>query len=403
MNCSYNLKKSLKIALLISGLLVGCGNPDKKTDRKATGPFHPRIIFKDQTAPEEFQKLITEFRVIPIEYSTDKIIGEIDIVKPDGDDFLVLDYNDQSIKKISHDGKITGSFSHRGKGPGEYRTLDDFLVHPDTHEIIVVGASSKKIIFYDSSGIFLREFKLDFWGRRMALLSEDKIICFSDRVSQNDDPPFYQLNIIDLQGRILRRYHPYDIPWSTWVFSRSELIPNNNEIFVHTFFDYNLFRINQQMDLDTLVVFDFGTHAYDTSGFARLSQEESGERRTQSPRLLFQYGTFVFEDYCYLTAGGNDMGSYWGYGRYDQDFIVHKNINNGRYLCFYNGWPVIAPMGKIGNELVSWIDLVHLLDIWDQHPEEKVKAESHPEFKKIMDKMDIEGNPVLMLYSLRRE
>jgi len=401
MNCSYNLKKSLKIALLISGLLVGCGNPDKKTDSKATGSFHPRIIFKDQTAPEEFQKIISDFRIIPIEYSPDKIIGEIYMVKPDGEDFLVLDYKDQSIKKISHTGKITGSYSHRGKASGEYHALDDFLVHPDSHEIIVLDGFSKKIIFYDSLGIFLREFKLDFRGQRMALLDDDKIVCFSDRCANKDEPPFYQLNIIDLQGRILRRYHPYDIPWSTWVFSRSELIPNNNEIFVHTFFDYNLFRINKQLKLDTVVVFNFGTHAYDTIGFARLSQGESMERREQSPGSLFQGRTFVIGYYCYLHIVGK-TGVYAGYGRYDQDFIVYKR-SKGSYLCFYNGWPVIEPLGKIGNELVTWIDPIHLLEIWDQHPEEKVMAESHPEFKKIMDKMDIEGNPVLMLYSLKRE
>jgi hypothetical protein len=156
------------------------------------------------------------------------------------------------------------------------------------------------------------------------------------------------------------------------------------------------------MDMDTVVVFDFGTYAYDTSGNARLSERENADRRTQSRRFLYQSTTIAFEDYCYLSAGGNGRG-YWGYGRYDQDLIVHKKIGNGRYLCFYNGWPVIMPLGKIGNELVSWIDLIHLLDIWEKNPEEKVKAESHPEFKMIMDKMNIEGNPVLMLYSLKRE
>jgi len=396
-----NLKNLLKIAFLISGLLVGCGTPDKKTDRQATGPLRPKIIIKDQTATEEFLKLISSFRVLPIEYSPDKIVGEIDVVKADGEGFLVLDYKDQSIKRISKSGKISGSFSHLGKGPGEYRTLDDFVVHPDTHEIIVVGASSKKIIFYDSTGLLQREFNLDFWARRIALLSKDKLICYSDRMTNDNDLPFYEIHIIDLQGRVLRKYHPFYSSWSSWVFSRSELIPNNSEIFSHTFYDYCLLRVNQQMDLDTVVVFDCGIHAYDTIGSSRLSQVESMNRRTQ-PRKLFLYVALVIEDYCYLSAGGNGLGSFWGYGRYDQELTLHKR-SKGRNICFYNGWPVIAPMGKIGNELISWIEPVYLLDIWEKNPEEKVKAESHPEFKKIMDKMDIGGNPVLMLYSLKRE
>ena len=154
MNCIHNLKNPLKIVFLISSLFVSCGNPDKKTDRQATGPLRPKIIIKDQTAPEEFLKLISSFRVLPIEYSPDKIVGEIDVVKADGEGFLVLDYKDQSIKRISKTGKITGSFSHLGKGPGEYRTLDDFVVHPDTHEIIVVGPLQRRLFSMTLQGYY---------------------------------------------------------------------------------------------------------------------------------------------------------------------------------------------------------------------------------------------------------
>ena len=399
-NGSVNLVKSYCIVWLISGFLVGCGNPDKKTDSKATGPFHPRIILKDQTAPEEFLKLISSFRVIPIEYSPDKIIGQIDKVVPDREDFLVLDYKSQSIKRISKAGKITGSFSHKGQAAGEYLILDDFVVHPVSHEIIVMDGLGRKIIFYDSSGSFQREFKLDFWGQNLAILSNDKIICFSDRRAGNYEPPFYHLNIVDLNGKILKRYLPYYSPWTFWIFLRS-LVENNDGIFLCKYFDYNLYRINQQMDLDTVAVFDFGPYSMDTSGLARVTGKVKIAREKQSKGKLFLGMTFVFDDFCYLESFGG-KGSYWGYGLYNQDFILHKRSEE-RYICFYNGWPVIEPMGEIGNELISWIEPVYLLDIWEKNPEEKEKAESHPEFKMIMDRMDIEGNPVLMLFSLKRE
>ncbi|MCX6223170.1 MAG: 6-bladed beta-propeller [Bacteroidia bacterium] len=384
------------ILILISGLLTGCGHPGKKV----AGPFHPKIILDEKEAPEEFENLVSDFRVIPIEYSADKIIGEISKVVPDRQDFLVLDNKGQSIKRISQSGKITGSFSHEGKAAGEYLSMYDFAVHPVSHEVILLDGEGRKIIYYDSSGKYLREFKIDFWALRMAMLSDDRIICLGDRNAGRSDPPYYHLNIIDLEGRVLQSCLPYYSLWLLWV-PPQYLAGDNNEIFVVKYHDYNLYRINQQMELDTAAVFDFGTYSGDTAGMARLPfSEHIATSLKHMNEKLFPGTTFIFDSYCYLETFGKDI--YRGFGRFDRDLTVYKGNKDG-YLCFYEGWPVMAPGGKIGNGLISWIDPVILMDIWDRHPVEKARAESNPEFKKIIDQMDIEGNPVLMLYRLKRE
>jgi hypothetical protein len=71
---------------------------------------------------------------------------------------FISDYD--RLLKFDNKGNFLKQIGEKGRGPGEYPSLGNFLIDEDNREIFVL--SSRIVLVFDFEGNFKRDFKIDF-------------------------------------------------------------------------------------------------------------------------------------------------------------------------------------------------------------------------------------------------
>jgi hypothetical protein len=172
---------------------------------------------------------------------------------------------------------------------------------------------------------------------------------------------------------------------------------NQGDVIINCFLDYHVYKIGEDLNFDTLALFDYGAYSFDTTNLASINRGIM--KRVQQGGGTYGLGDlFLFgQSGLLLSRIGED--TYWACGNLNQDFKLSKREKE-RYLDFFHGWPVVEPMGKIGDMLVTWIEPVYLIELWEKYPDQRKEALSYPEYREIIDKLTVDGNPVLFFYRI---
>lgn len=86
---------------------------------------------------------------------------------------FVSDYD--KLLKFDRNGNFVKQIGKKGRGPGEYPSLGNFIIDEDNQEIFVL--SSRIVLIFDFQGNFIRDFKIDFPCRQF-MLNQNKELIF---------------------------------------------------------------------------------------------------------------------------------------------------------------------------------------------------------------------------------
>lgn len=131
-----------------------------------------------QTVP---YKLIKSIKFIPLETKNDNLLGKVNKIFATNDIIYVLDMRyTKKIFAFNKEGKYLNSIGHRGKGPGEYLSINDFIVDEKRNTLQILDSELRKVLIYDAiNGKFIKEFKLNFWATEFAMPSNNTLLFFS--------------------------------------------------------------------------------------------------------------------------------------------------------------------------------------------------------------------------------
>lgn len=109
------------------------------------------------------------------------------VVVDSKDNIYVLDHGYQRIRKYNEKGEYLLTVGRQGEGPGEYP--NPLTIAIDQQDRLYVAGLGTRIIIYDESGEYLKEFKHDFPGSVIKSLAADSrnnvyLVCI-DLVDQN--------------------------------------------------------------------------------------------------------------------------------------------------------------------------------------------------------------------------
>lgn len=161
MTFTKSLFKLLLICLAVTGaLLIGCKGGDCKENAETTVIYAP---LKEKANPDSLPLRSVLFeRIDTVRLSADKLegcLGAVVDVKLT-DDYIFVQSADERLLMYDKNGEFIRQIGFKGRGRGEYTSLQDFDILPGKEEIYLSELMSDNILVYSFRGEFLRKISL---------------------------------------------------------------------------------------------------------------------------------------------------------------------------------------------------------------------------------------------------
>lgn len=128
----------------------------------------------------------------------DKSILKVNKVIEYDEKLLLLDKKSSNLLEFTLNGDFIKIIGVKGNGPREYKSINDFSVHKNRNEIIILDYES--MLFYDLNGNFKNKVYLgsNLYPNSLSIL-DDNHIAFNVSVNGNEN---YKLLITDIHGNV---------------------------------------------------------------------------------------------------------------------------------------------------------------------------------------------------------
>lgn len=152
------MKLNLFLILILLVLVTSCSS-NKSSEIQIEVPSIKAELDNPQTI--RTSDFFEEVTYIPLETSDDFLLGYIGRMVIQGNSIYVM--SGKSVYAFDLEtGKGKLNISKLGSGPGEYKSLFDFIVDKETNDIELLDNNGRKVFVYDSNGKYLRSLDLPF-------------------------------------------------------------------------------------------------------------------------------------------------------------------------------------------------------------------------------------------------
>ena len=190
------------LLLMISGIiLLSSCHRNRPATNAAT--LHPPLRTAEH--PLHLSDIVDSLSYIKLATDTSNLIGVIDKIIPLQDRILIVDKDiTQTIYIFDKSGRFIRKINKKGRGPGEYLSLNDVAVDVSNKRLIVLDDIAQKLSIFTYEGEFIEKIGLDFITTSIAYLGNNKLACYCDYISN----PIYSIRskspnliLFDLQTR----------------------------------------------------------------------------------------------------------------------------------------------------------------------------------------------------------
>ena len=170
--------KRNKIIIILSFIAfnyLSCGHIDEANE----GIWNVYIPLKNENKTDLalISELSNHMDTIYLSSNDNCIVGRIEDVLIDNDVLFIVSNN--SILKFSIDGIYLDKIERRGRGHGEYISINRIDLLPSKKEIYIFDRNSKKILVYSYDGNFIRNIDLEDYPQDFAILPNGDLLYFT--------------------------------------------------------------------------------------------------------------------------------------------------------------------------------------------------------------------------------
>ncbi|MFH0843829.1 MAG: 6-bladed beta-propeller [Bacteroidota bacterium] len=139
----------------------------------------------------------SKLEYIPLETGSDFLIKSVDNIFINDSFIFIGDYN-QRLLLFDINGKYLRQIGKIGKGPGEYQSVENFVVGNKQKEIYIL--SYREVNIFDFTGQFKRDFRLDFPCSEIIMDDNGDLILHPFSSAQPTTDPVYSWYVYDNKG-----------------------------------------------------------------------------------------------------------------------------------------------------------------------------------------------------------
>lgn len=375
------------LLILAFPVLFSCGRDNAISDylREFTNDSTTVIEVRFDEKPISFQDIIDSCSLVPLETTSDCVIGSIEKIVEDEGRVYVLDREvSKSLFMFDSKGKFLGTIGRMGRGPGEYAEPTDFVIVDST--LIIYDTFGRKFNYYNKrDGHYLNSVIIK---HRLAEICydpiENNIYAKTGDNTNNKNLKYYEVFKIDMEG------------------------------CVHTKFIRNVNELNY--------LYNSAFTVLSTGGVLYRKSLRSGVFQINGDRVYTKY-LFLFknplpkryEEECkgdyeqFILQGYNKKYSYY-YGNIAEtnSYVIFNAIHNGRiYYVKYDkkAQEAVAGLpdteGLIQGDVVTMASLMMLSERTYFQRNTAIIPIS-PDFLELDKKDDInQSNPIILIVSLK--
>lgn len=250
--------------LIISVLLILFSSCTSKTSKDLFDVTSIKATLNDAKTLRA-SDCFEEISYIPLETSDDFLLGYIGRMQIEGDSIYFL--SGKSVYGFDlNTGKGIINLSKLGNGPGEYKSLFDFIVDKNTRNIELLDNNGKKIFVYDSKGNFQYSLNLPFMP--FAFLKKTSgLYCF---YNNNLKSEISSSKIVDYDvesQKIRKEYFPINDMMAEYFFLGNEKIFNESSkrLYCHISPVDTIYKYSEELGFIPSFHLDFMEHAAPSS------------------------------------------------------------------------------------------------------------------------------------------
>lgn len=202
------------VVILTLLILIGCG--EQNSGKKVSESGKSGTSNSSSTSEYTFQKKIEiDGNNLNSPSIKDESLKDITYFSTDSRDNIFVVDNQKRIVKFNPNGEMLSTFGTIGTGPGEYSTIEGFVIVNDT--IIITDPNRNLALKYDTNGNYLSNIKLKQRAPEfLKPLSNNRFLAFHLEVANEDDGTFIIgqtaiFNTSFVKLKVLSQYRvPYD-------------------------------------------------------------------------------------------------------------------------------------------------------------------------------------------------
>lgn len=325
-------------------------------------------------------------KLIPLEKNNESLIAKISKLIPRDDKFYVLDKQSYSILIFDNSGHYLSKICKYGKGVGEYTLIDDFEINPYTNNIEIL-VSFGFIYEYDLSGNFIKKYNLQTKGRGVHYLkdvSKDIVALYSK--SEDKNLILYSKS----SNAIIKQLFsvPQKIRFTPIQTNISPFSTYNEKVIFYQGFTNDVYELDEK-ELKVKYSWDFGSHNIDLSKLPDNKDQTKKMVYPLSHDFVFGFnGNCEDSNFIYTIVL---VGRTW--------YNLRYNKLNGSYILFnhFKQNSALPPYEILFYKegIITSIDPFNISRILNNQMLDEPN-------RRILEKIKIEDNPVLVYYTFKK-
>ena len=158
------MKKEI-LYVLLTIFSVACTSTKKEQQGAEIGDVISILITDMETDNGMLSDFADEIKMIPLEFSDDCILGQIDkVVMSDSCIFIMENENQKGIYVFDHIGKYLYRIGSHGQGPEEFVELSDFSLNEEERLIYLYDNARKKILVFSYEGGYIKDIQMNYYA-----------------------------------------------------------------------------------------------------------------------------------------------------------------------------------------------------------------------------------------------
>ena len=304
--------------MILGFFILICACKEEKVDHGIPLNTISFDLEKDLYDSKDISGLVDSIQVIKLETNEDYLISEISKILYDKEYIYILDDDMSSgvLFKYTRSGKFVQKISNKGKGPGEYISLSDFILRND--QVVLLDAGIGKMMFFSKSGKFVKEFSVDeTFAEKFGKIGSDYFAVFNENYLD------YNIHIIDDNGNTIKKL--MKVP--SYLKNRALNLSTKKAT---TYFEGRLLYIDPyrndifQVDKDSITIkyrFNFGKHSFDLSSFLNVNR---------------QYGTSKSAGHLFADVNKEDVVNKLDNFSETSKYLFFECLKKGKIHQFYH-------------------------------------------------------------------
>lgn len=342
---------------------------------------------------------VYDFKLIPLETTSEGIIGYIDNILYDSNFYFIHDRRNKKLLRFSKSGKFLNSIGTIGKGPNELLEMRDVAINTEKKFVSILDLKSRKIFRFKYSGEFIDSKPLYYMASQLEY-GNNSLIFGTSIVQKNKNIPLlesYRLIIADTNS--IPSGLAFKSPDNSFVAAtKRPLRKFNNSIYYNQPFSNGIWEVKEN-NLIPFIKFEFEKNGFPDEVWKK--EISTIELRKLMDKHIYFSGHFIINDkYSFFRFVSNRKVSSMFLNtssknlKYGKDFKVSKN--NPSMLLYRD------PIG-VGenNSFIAKIDATELFSYRKAVEKEKVESNFKPKYWEVIKNIEQTDNPLIVTYKLK--